>query len=154
MIIKIKKKAFFVKIFFYFFTLLIRSRLLCKEIHAQFIEKYGSCIKRIIQYFQDANLPIPEFKNISEGFQVTVFTDRYDRVTENFTENLKLTKNQIEIIKNIKLNKYITTSELASIVFISERKIKANIAKLKARGIIKRIGPDNGGYWVVVRYEV
>jgi ATP-dependent DNA helicase RecG len=38
------------------------------------IEKYGSGIGRIVNYFTEQGLPEPEFKIIGEGFQVTVFT--------------------------------------------------------------------------------
>lgn len=37
------------------------------------IEKYGSGIRRIVDYFKAENLPVPEFRNISEGFMVTIF---------------------------------------------------------------------------------
>src|SRR5690606_36386391 len=37
------------------------------------IEKYGSGIGRIINYFKEANLPLPIFENHSSGFLVTVF---------------------------------------------------------------------------------
>jgi len=37
------------------------------------IEKYGSGIRRIIDYFRRANLPQPGFRNISDGFMVTAF---------------------------------------------------------------------------------
>ena len=39
------------------------------------IEKYGSGIGRIINYFKNENLPLPLFQNISDGFMVTVFFD-------------------------------------------------------------------------------
>jgi len=44
----------------------------------------------------------------------------------------------------------ITIPELSAIVKISERKMKENIAKLKAKGLIERIGPDKGGHWRVI----
>lgn len=37
------------------------------------IEKYGSGIQRIMNYFKEAKLPQPTFENISDGFQVVVF---------------------------------------------------------------------------------
>jgi len=46
-------------------------------------------------------------------------------------------------------NKYVTQSELSSKISINEKNIRNNINKLKERGIIVRIGPDNGGYWEV-----
>lgn len=39
------------------------------------IEKYGSGIRRIIEHFDKAGLPGPDFRNISDGFMVTVFAD-------------------------------------------------------------------------------
>ncbi len=47
----------------------------------------------------------------------------------------------------------ITIVELSAIVGISERKIKENVAKLKQKGILKRIGPDKGGYWKIIFYK-
>ena len=60
------------------------------------IEKYGSGIKRIIQLFKDANLPPPVFKNISEGFQVTIYSENYKKNIENFTDNNLKNTNIIE----------------------------------------------------------
>ncbi|MDR2835265.1 MAG: putative DNA binding domain-containing protein, partial [Bacteroidales bacterium] len=37
------------------------------------IEKYGSGIGRIKDYFKEAGLPEPKFGNISDGFKVTIF---------------------------------------------------------------------------------
>jgi predicted HTH transcriptional regulator len=34
-------------------------------------------------------------------------------------------------------------------VKIRADKIRVNIAKLKAKGLLERIGPDKGGYWKV-----
>jgi ATP-dependent DNA helicase RecG len=39
---------------------------------------------------------------------------------------------------------------LANIVGITAINIRVNLAKLKAKGLIKRIGPDKGGYWKVI----
>jgi len=60
------------------------------------IEKYGSGIRRIINQFKEAGSPLPEFRNISEGFQVTVYSEDYlggegERVTDdviNDTRNI------------------------------------------------------------------
>ena len=59
----------------------------------------------------------------------------------------KITKNQELILSSITQNHHITIPVLASIVGISERKIKENISKLKAKGLLERVGPDKGGYW-------
>ena len=41
-------------------------------------------------------------------------------------------------------------NELAEIVGISKKCVEWQMAKLKKEGIIKRIGPDKGGYWEVI----
>ena len=103
--------------------------------------------------------------NEDSGKKVTVNTP--DRVTENKDSGKKVTENTADrvtgnsdneftvnqkiIIDNIIKNPQIAAKELSSIIGISERKIKDNIAKLKSKGILDRIGPDKGGYWRVNR---
>ena len=47
-------------------------------------------------------------------------------------------------------NPKITIAGLAQAVGITDRAIKKQIEKLKAQGLIRRIGPDKGGHWEVV----
>jgi ATP-dependent DNA helicase RecG len=50
----------------------------------------------------------------------------------------------------MKKDKNVTAKRLSEIVGISERKIKENVKLLKNKGLVKRIGPDRGGYWEIV----
>jgi len=61
-----------------------------------------------------------------------------------------LSPNQKSILELIAKDPMISAQQLAQIVGISSRKIEENIAKLKRRGRLKRIGPDKGGHWEVV----
>ena len=106
------------------------------------IEKYGSGIRRIIEQFAAANLPQPKFRNISDGFMVTVFADSI-KVTD------KVTDNQRKIIDGIVRNNKITTKQLSDKVGISQRKIKENIQKLKEKGLLQRIGSAKSGHWQI-----
>lgn len=72
-----------------------------------------------------------------------------DRVVEKVVE--KLSSNQRAIVEAIIKNRTISAQALAALVGISPRKIQDNIAKLKSLGILKRIGPDKGGHWLVLR---
>ena len=45
----------------------------------------------------------------------------------------------------------ITIDSLARSVGITDRAIKKQIEKLKAQGRIRRIDPDKGGHWEVVK---
>jgi predicted HTH transcriptional regulator len=114
-------------------------------------------------------LPEPEFKLISEGFQVTVFVDKYssennnypenypEKATEKFTENTekftenieKFTENLKNILELIEDNPTISFDELSEKIGISRRAIIKNTNKLKQLGLLKRIGPDKGGYWKI-----
>ena len=49
-------------------------------------------------------------------------------------------------------NPFVTREELVKTEGINLSKIKENIAKLKTKGFIERIGPDKGGYWKIVKY--
>jgi ATP-dependent DNA helicase RecG len=63
------------------------------------------------------------------------------------TENL--TKNQQLILDSIAQNARITIEELIPIISITASKIKENISKLKAKGLIERVGANKNGYWII-----
>ena len=60
---------------------------------------------------------------------------------------VKLSVNQIEIIKLIQSNRRITIAELARIIKISEVSVYKNIKKLSSFGIVERNGSDRTGFW-------
>jgi ATP-dependent DNA helicase RecG len=68
-----------------------------------------------------------------------------DRVTE------KVTENQQKILDLMSRNKYITVLELSGIMNISRKSVLANIATLKKKALLNRIGPAKGGYWEIVK---
>jgi len=64
---------------------------------------------------------------------------------------VKLGENNAEIIRKIAENKFITSLELSKYLSLSITAIENNISKLKKIGIIKRVGPDKGGYWEIIK---
>jgi ATP-dependent DNA helicase RecG len=62
----------------------------------------------------------------------------------------KLTENQNLILTLISENNSITAKAIALYIGISLRKVEMNISKLKQKGHLQRIGPDKGGYWLVI----
>jgi len=62
----------------------------------------------------------------------------------------RVTENQKKILEEIIRNKYITIKRLSESIGISERKTQENINKLKGKRLLKRVGPDKGGYWEVL----
>lgn len=67
------------------------------------------------------------------------------KVTEKVAE--KVTENQARILELVSQNPTITQTELAQIIGISRTHIAKNIATLKAKGLMQRVGSDKGGHW-------
>ena len=59
-------------------------------------------------------------------------------------------KSTQKIMDLIRENPYMTTQEMADSIGIIRRTVAKHIKSLQEKGIIKRIGPDKGGYWEVV----
>jgi fido (protein-threonine AMPylation protein) len=55
----------------------------------------------------------------------------------------------LEIMKLMEENPHITIVELSKQLHISDRAVKNNINKLRAAGIISRVGSDKTGYWKI-----
>ena len=116
------------------------------EVH--FVEKWGRGIDLILSAEPDA-----DFKEVAEIF-ITTFK-RKNVPEKDLEKDLeKLTENQKKIILEIKKNKFVTQQDLSKLVRINEKNIRNNIMKLKQKGLLKRIGPDKGGYWEVVDVEL
>ena len=89
----------------------------------------------------------------------TRFTDKVHRQSSQtkFTEssqtngNEKPTRNKL--VEIITQNKNVTTEQMANLLNISRRAVAKHIKKLQEEGIIRRIGPDFGGHWEIVKKE-
>jgi ATP-dependent DNA helicase RecG len=94
--------------------------------------------------------PTAEFEEIGELFSVTFKRKNYeDRIHGEIKLPEKLPELQKIVINNMLENSRITYAQLAGITGKSREAIRKNINKLKEAGLIKRIGPDKGGYWQV-----
>ncbi|WP_158640661.1 ATP-binding protein [Anseongella ginsenosidimutans] len=60
------------------------------------IEKYGSGIRRVFSHFKTAGLPPPEFRNILEGFQITIFDGKKSGRVAGSNERQPIKKGIIE----------------------------------------------------------
>jgi len=136
-----------------------RNKLIAKAFkEVGLIERYGSGIMRIYKICKEYGIKEPDFKEISNGFMVTLFketvkdTDKdtnkdTDKDTDKDTEKISIIQNKI--IKEIKENSKISISELSSLIGINIRNTKKNILKLKESGRLVRYGANKGGYWKV-----
>lgn len=128
------------------------------------VERMGSGIERMRELMRDAGMKEPVFE-MDAFFRVTFYRDpRYslkadrfqkvgEKVGESWVKKLgeKLGENENRIVEIVVTNKFVTIPELSKMLKISTTAVENNIAKLKAKKILKRIGPDKGGYWEVVK---
>lgn len=84
------------------------------------------------------------FENIKTGFVVTFYLPEAEVAPET---TQKTTQKIIEAIAN---KSDITQKELAAVIGITEDGVKYHITRLREKGVLKRIGPDKGGYWEIV----
>jgi len=105
------------------------------------VEKVGSGIGRMRRAMKEAGLPLPKFE-FTNFFTVT-FTRAVKRV-ETVGETVG------KILALINENPKITREELSVKTGLTIRGVEWNIARLKQKGIIKRIGPAKGGHWEII----
>jgi len=95
----------------------------------------------------------------SDTFWVTIgsnFTTIPGNFTEDFTEDFtdNFTENESrlnKILMCISNNKRVTTTELANVFNVSKRTILSDMALLKDKSIIRRIGLAKGGHWEIIK---
>ena len=61
--------------------------------------------------------------------------------------SVKYTKTQAAIIEILKGDAYATYDEMAAIIGVNRTTIMRNIAALKGKGVLERVGEDKNGYW-------
>lgn len=83
-------------------------------------------------------------------------TDKSGEVTEKVVKNLdkvteKLSETEERIMALIQSNPHITQKMLSEAIGLTRPYIGRKLLDLQSRNIIRRIGPDKGGYWEVSR---
>lgn len=103
-------------------------------------------------FFRATFQRLPEFalKKGEEGSEKK-FGDGSEELVERLEEKLveKLVENERRILRLIHHNKRISISDMSKEVGISTTAIHKNLLKLKQKGVLRRVGPDKGGYWEV-----
>jgi len=125
-----------------------RNELIAEMLHrVHFIEKWGRGIRLIL-----SKEPDTEFSEVGTKFVTTFKRRSYIEEVEKGAESWvkKLGENENRIVEIVVTNKFVTIPELSKMLKISTTAVENNIAKLKAKKILKRIGPDKGGHWEIV----
>lgn len=128
------------------------------------VERIGSGIKRMRDLMKDAGLKEPHFE-MTAFFRASFYRDpRYSlkklEVRSGSKKDLgesaekvrrKYGENAEKVFVSVKDDLFIKTHEIADRTQLSQRTVENAIAKLKKAGLLKRIGPDKGGHWEVVK---
>jgi len=86
-----------------------------------------------------------------QGFLIVTFQAKVVAVTSAEPEQPDDRETSEKILAILAVNPETTIAELASKTGITTRSVERNLQALLARGRLKRIGPDKGGHWEVVK---
>ncbi len=128
----------------------LRNPLIARVFYyAGFIDAWGHGILNIVNLLKQQGLSMPVFEELKDGFYVTFKRPQRtgsEKSAEKDTEK-SAEKTHDKILTLIKQKPEITGKEIAGTLKISPRTVDKNIAKLKSKGLLKRIGGDKGGHW-------
>ena len=112
------------------------------------VEAYGRESIKIEKNFIEVTIP---FNRIN----VTPFELNEGADSDNSESSVKgsvkgSVKSSVKIIEMMKENPEITIPMMAESLRLTTRAVEKNVARLQAKGVVKRIGPDKGGHWEVI----
>lgn len=131
------------------------------------VERVGQGIQRMKDAMTDAGLKEPEFD--TDGFFRAIFhrSAEYSlkrpkgagkaavagtpQKTPQKTPQIILTELETKLADTMTGEPRISRAKLADRLGISAHTVKEYINKLKKKGVLRRIGPDRGGYWEVTK---
>ena len=144
---------------------------------ATLIDSWGSGISKIMTACKNEGLPEPRFEAFGGGVLVTLFrpvdaevcddAQKHVEKDEKYMEKKGVETSQIigqtigqtigqmtmKILEYLYENPKATRKELCNHFSKTSSTIQWHIEKLKSIGLIKRIGPDNGGHWEIIENE-
>jgi len=111
------------------------------------MERAGTGIERIKNFCKkNGNKVKFDFDN----FCFFTIINKKDKMESSEKTTQKTVEKTVEKILNlIKDNPRLTQVELSAKTGLTRRGVEWNLKQLKQKGILKRIGPDKGGYWEI-----
>ena len=135
-----------------------------------YVKEFGEGFDRICREQEANGANVPSFRTDEFILKITVpkvtekmtvnVTEKVNVNNERVTENVIDTSQKVlwkasqktsqKIIDLIKEDPYISTAKMADIIGIDRRNIARNIKKLQEQGVVRRVGPDKGGFWEII----
>lgn len=126
----------------------------------KYVEEVGSGTNKIVNWCREWGLPDPLFEYTGTSIIVTlkkahitpgkVKEGAVEKTGEKTREKSR-EKNSDRLLALIRQKSTITTDELVTSLELSCAGVEKIISNLKKAGRLRRIGPDKGGQWEVVR---
>lgn len=106
----------------------------------------------MIRLCRENNLSAPTFEMGPRSCCVSLLRPgrRPQIITDDDTAEKTGQKTVEKIIEAIRDNPQITQKKLINATGLTRRGIEWNLQQLKAKGVIRRVGPDKGGHWEVL----
>jgi len=118
-------------------------------------DELGSGVRNLFQYVKLYSGGDPVFDE-GDVFRITVPLD--DVSSQKSSQKSSLGKHgfngdetEKRILSLLSMNPSMTGESLASSLGITRRAVTKQIAGLKSKGMLRRVGPDKGGHWEVVK---
>jgi len=119
-----------------------------------FGENVGSGFPKIIAAWKETNWGEPQLLNKLDVDEVELVlpvpSTKAMSDTAPANAPVKLSKTQSAIIKVLLKDNRTTYEDLARTIGVDRTTIRRNIAVLKEKGAIRRVGEDKNGYWQVL----
>ena len=140
-----------------------RNPLLFALMHRlELVEDVGSGIRRIRDEMKNYGLEKPLIETGDTWFSIAFMRRPQDAALEGTTQKTtqettqKTThtlsgKTAQRILDAIRHKPGITRNELAEMVGLTPDGIKCHLRSLGRKGILRRIGPDRGGHWMIAQ---
>ena len=77
-----------------------------------------------------------------------------DEKNANVQENVQEKSRTDLILDVIRENNAVSLKELAQKIGVASKTIQRDLARLKCENVIRRVGPDKGGHWQIMKNVV
>ncbi|GHS89345.1 hypothetical protein FACS1894201_10730 [Bacteroidia bacterium] len=120
-------------------------------------ENAGYGFEKMLQWEKSTNTKLLFTNEIDRSIvtfdieKATDLTSEHQMVDSGMTSGMTISLVQNQIVSLIESNGLITYPQMAAELKINISAIQKHIAKLKKLGIIKRVGADFGGKWVILQ---
>ena len=117
-------------------------------------ERSGMGLSQLYGNWEEAGYARPQLSESFSPERTTVeieveVAEKRGEVTEKVAE--KFSETEERIIALIQANAHITQRMLSEAIGLTRQYVGRCMDSLQARNIIRRVGPDKGGYWEVVQ---